>query len=345
MANLEKDDLLYVEDFDEDDFLSEDFSFADDLVYIEDFDDADYGIFESVEEDEDEDEESAEPLREDLKSSFPKPLFNEAQVRDAAKKVVKGAKIGIGYVKELKLAANYAQSKFVKKDGIQYPLVKALKVTECRGCTGVRYDRTEGAVALHNTQEYKDKLADKIAKTGTGFGTNIHDTEAGLENILVTTSSGKKCMLVYPLSTSKAHNTFYISVDGSDWKQTTKADIAQYMSPADAAKFLDPSLSAAKEAERQAVIYTRNGVEAVSVDELIITTATGEKLKVKTHPLNVTYLDPNSPFFGIFRLDKEVAINPVPEEATEDDIVADIAENDPLNQEFPNPDAEVHDIH
>ena len=35
---------------------------------------------------------------------------------------------------------------------------------------------------------------------------------------------------------------------------------------------------------------------------------TGEKIKVNSHPLNITYVDPKSPFFGVCQFDKESAV-------------------------------------
>lgn len=272
-------------------------------------------------------------LTEDLNSSFPVQFLSEDEVRAAAKDVVKGAKVEFGYAKELKLDAKYAQGKFVKKDGQQYPVVKAIKLTRGRGCTGVQYGRTEGAVALHSTQEYQDKLADKIARTGSGFGSNVHDTEAGLENILVTTAKGKKCVLVYPLSTMRAQNTYYISVDGEDWRETNKEEIAQYMSAGEAQKLLDPATTTAKRAQYQANLYNRRGIDAAVSDTMIVSTSTGDKLKLMTSPLNITYVDPLSPFYGIFQFDKETALaatTPVVEPSAEE-----IADTDPFGQDFP----------
>lgn len=337
---ITEDALTYEEPYYAEDFYTENLNEGA-MVYVEPYYAEDFyaesleeDIDEGVETDNEEDETAGQPLKEDLISSFPVSLLSEAQVRDMAKRVVKGAKVAVKYVKELKLDSKYAQGKFVKKENKQYPTVKAIRCTECRGCTGVLYANTEGTRALHSTQEYQDRLADKVARTGKGFGTNVHDSEAGLENILVTTASGKKCLLVYPLSNGRARSTFYISIDGVDWVQATKEDIAIYMTPSEAEKLMNPSKGIEKQAQRQAAIYTSNGVPAIANDTIIVSSATGEKLKLMTHPLNITYQDPVSPFYGIYTFDKEVAIDPVAAAATP----ADEAEDAPLDQDFPSVD-------
>lgn len=311
----ESEDFGAYEDFTEDDFFNESWDLDEDYSEIGEFDLDDFGIY-----DVDEDLESGEcdeavckPLSEDLISSFPVHTMSESQVRDAAKKVVKGAKVKFKYVKELKLASNYALGKFVKKDNVQYPLVKAIKVTEVRACTGVNYVNTRGAKLLHGTQQYQDKLAARRAAGLGGFGTNVHDAETGLENILVTTASGKKCILAYPLVGSKPKNTYYISVDGEDWRVVAPADkmeIAQYMTPGDADKFLHPATDIENRLSYQSTVHNNNG-ETVTVDfaDLVIRDVnTGEKIKVNSHPLNITYVDPKSPFFGVCQFDKESAV-------------------------------------
>ena len=272
-------------------------------------------------------------LTEDINSSFPVKFLSEDKIRAAAKDVVKGAKVEFGYVKEVKLDAKYAQGKFVKKENKQYPTVKAVKVTTGRGCTGVDYNKTEGARALHSTQEYQDKVADKKARTGSGYGTNVRDTEPGMENILVTTTTGKKCVIVYPLSTMRAKNTFYISIDNGDWKEASAAEVAKYMTPADAQKLLDPSITSAKRAQYQSTIYNRNGIEATVSDNLIVSTKSGDKLKLMTNPLNITYIDPVSPFYGIFKFDKTEELQPAAPEVEAPE-TPDEDEN-PFEQEFP----------
>lgn len=262
--------------------------------------------------------------------------MSETQVRDAAKKVVKGAKVKFRYVKELKLASNYALGKFVKKDNIQYPVVKAIKVSEVRACTGVNYVNTRGAKLLHGTQQYQDKLAARKAAGLGGFGTNVHDSEAGLENILVTTATGKKCILAYPLMGAKPRNTYYISVDGEDWRPVDpadKAEIAQYMTPSDADKFLHPVANIESNLSYQSTVHNNNG-EAVIVDfaDLVIRDVnTGEKIKVNSHPLNITYVDPKSPFFGVCQFDKESAVvATLPTAVEEPEGVEPIADEKPV---------------
>jgi hypothetical protein len=274
-------------------------------------------------------------LQGDINSSFPAKFLTEAEVRATAKDVVKGAKVEFGYAKELKLDAKYAQGKFVKKDNTQYPTVKAVKITRGRGCTGVKYENTEGARALHSTKEYQDKLADKQARDGRGFGTNVHDTEAGLENILVTTATGKKCVIVYPLSTMRATSEYYISIDGGDWKQVSKDEVAKYMTPAEAMKMLDVAGTTAKRAQYQANIYSRNGIDATTNGELIVSTTSGDKLKLMTSPLNITYVDPNSPFYGIFKFDKTDALASQTPEVTTSETEEPSEEENPFEQDFP----------
>ena len=311
----EAEDFGAYEDFTEDDFFSESWDLNEDHSEIGEFDLDDFGIYDVDEglESEECDEPVCKPLSEDLISSFPVRTMSESQVRDAAKKVVKGAKVKFKYVKELKLASNYALGKFVKKDNVQYPLVKAIKVTEVRACTGVNYVNTRGAKLLHSTQQYQDKLAARQAAGLGGFGTNVHDTEIGLENILVTTATGKKCILAYPLAGSKPKNTYYISVDGEDWRlvdPANKIEIAKYMTPGDASKFLHPTADIESRLSYQSTVHNNNG-ETVTVDfaDLVIRDVnTGEKIKVNSHPLNITYVDPKSSFFGVCQFDKESAV-------------------------------------
>lgn len=286
---------------------------------LEDFRPEDYGIYDNYE------GEVDNSLTEDLTTSYPVKKMSEEQIRSAAKNIVKGAKVRFGYVNSIPLTANYAQGKFVKKENKQYPVVKAIHVTECRACTGVKYENTEGAELLHSTQKYQDKLAARKAAGLGGFGTNIHDTEAGLENILVTTPNGKKCIVAYPMSNGRPDNTYYISVDGEDWRQTNKQEIAQYMTPADAAKFLGGNTD---KATYQSNVRNDAGQNTVASGFNVIDLDTGKKLKVMTHPFNITYFDPVDPYKCVYALDKESAVVVETPEIS--------AETQPLNQDFPD---------
>lgn len=89
-----------------------------------------------------------------------------------------------------------------------------------------------------------------------------------------------------------------------------KAEIAQYMTPGDADKFLHPAVDIENRLVYQSTVHNNSG-ETVAVDfaDLVIRDVnTGEKIKVNSHPLNITYVDPKSPFFGICEFDKESAV-------------------------------------
>lgn len=316
---LEEDVPSYEEDYTEEDFIAEALT-EEAPSYVEDYTEEDFLAECFIKEG----EEAVEELTEDLDTSYPVKPMSEAEIRSAAKKVVKGAKVRFGYVSEVKLDSKYAQGKFVKTQGIQYPVVKAIKVTETRACTGVRYNNTELARSLHATQQYQDKLAARQAAGLGGFGTNVHDTEKGLENILVTTSNGLKCVLAYPMSNVRPRNTYYISIDGQDWRSCTKEEIAKYMSPAAADKFLNP---AAVKTDYQAGIRNNLGQNVVADDFVVRDVQTGEKVKLMPNVLNITYFDPTSRFKCIYAFDKESAVIPVVETPP--------VEENPLNQEFP----------
>ena len=326
MKEFKEDIPTYVEDYDDQDFVTE--SITEGIPsYIEDFDAEDFGLVEDVEEDEEE-SDSKEILAEDLDTSFPVTPMSESEVRSAAKKIVKGAKVRFGYVKPLKLDSKYDQGKFVKSTGTQFPVVKAIKVTEARACTGVKNANTSFAQKLHATQSYQDKLNARIAAGKGGFGTNIHDSEAGLENILITTVNGLKCILAYPMSNVRPKNTYYISVAGEDWRGCTKEEIAKYMSPKEAEKFLKGNNY---KAQYQAKVMSELGTSVSMPTEFtVIDNLTGEKIKLDPTPLNITYYDPTNRFKCVYALDKEQALQPVL--ASEVDQVAD---EEPLNQDFP----------
>ena len=94
MKEFKEDIPTYVEDYDDQDFVTE--SLTEGIPsYIEDFDAEDFGLVEDVEEEEEE-SDSKEMLTEDLDTSFPVKPMSEQAVRSAAKKIVKGAKVRFG---------------------------------------------------------------------------------------------------------------------------------------------------------------------------------------------------------------------------------------------------------
>ena len=119
----EAEDFGAYEDFTEDDFFSESWDLSEDHSEIGEFDLDDFGIYDVDEglESEECDEPVCKPLTEDLISSFPVRTMSESQVRDAAKKVVKGAKVKFKYVKELynRNRVSIAWMDWNKQNGIQ----------------------------------------------------------------------------------------------------------------------------------------------------------------------------------------------------------------------------------
>ena len=80
MKEIKEDIPTYVEDYDDQDFVTE--SLTEGIPsYIEDFDAEDFGLVEDVEEDK---SDSKEMLTEDLDTSFPVKPMSEQAVRSAA---------------------------------------------------------------------------------------------------------------------------------------------------------------------------------------------------------------------------------------------------------------------
>ena len=186
----------------------------------------------------DENEIILEALNEEL--TLPINPLSEEEVRKICEDIYNGKKgifVRLGAFKYLPLAANYANGKLNKSTGEFYPVVRAIACYESQVRTGIDYNNTKYAKWLHATDAYKlrhpeEAPPEEVKAKGI--------SEWVFPHVLGYTSRGNLAFVYYKTSQNRPKVRYYISTDGEDFKESNKEEIAQYMTPGGATKFLAP---------------------------------------------------------------------------------------------------------
>jgi len=161
-------------------------------------------------EDESTEEETELVLEEDLTRSPITPL-NRDDVYSFIENVRKGEFFKIGYVKDLN---DSIAKKKLKDLGVSNVLI--YKMSEMYGSTGVDYENKQATI-------------DMRAATGKERQGNLYHLDVLVDNKIFKTTSGTELLRFYPRSNSRPKVKYFISIDGSELIETTKAEIAKYL--------------------------------------------------------------------------------------------------------------------
>lgn len=184
-------------------------------------------------------------LNEDLR--LPVAVLSESEIIDAAKKIEDGKKgniISLGFKRDIKLSAAYTKGGLDKKSGEILPVVKALQCTEVRVRTGTEYGNNQKIINRNASDVWQQRMADRQAKIDakkTEMGDAYVEKPQGIQewivpNIIGVNSRGNKVLTYWNSSNDRPKSKYYISIDGEDFRECSKEDIAPYATPADAAK-------------------------------------------------------------------------------------------------------------
>ena len=157
-------------------------------------------------------------LTEGVEDTIPVDFLLRDEVYDAIENVIRsGATFKIGYFKELKPSDIASEFRGGRKAVAGNPIVRIFKATEADGQIGFDYEnlkdvkelRASGVERQGNRYEVEQELGNKIMKAiGTGNSLiQFHPQQAGLSS------------------------KYFISFDGSDLEEISKADVKQYCIP------------------------------------------------------------------------------------------------------------------
>ena len=207
---------------------------------------------------------------------------------------------------------------------IPFIQVRAIKVISgALGATGINYDNTKEGKDRHATPSYQDRLDQKIAQTGQGFGDNRdYDQTAGLNNVLFTyTTTGNKCLKFFRQVGVKNQTEHYLSFDGCDWIPASKEEVAYFMTDAGRRGLLDPNSYAKTKAKDQARISTELGRPAASTGDgqILLQLSDGSTVTVDVSrgPQSIIYSHVTNPCVGIISIGNIRAAQEVGDDSTD----------------------------
>lgn len=206
-------------------------------------------------------------LHEDLQSSMPVHPLPEGEViefinnvplakgveKDAEGNIIAKAQpvcfFKLGYFKEVKVAAKYSGGRGSEGN----PFVRVFKAVEYNKLyTGADYENL-GAV-----KDYRKNTGIERSGEKTGFSYNGEGTTV---NKIGTYANGDKALQAYLANNCQTRTKYFISIDNGDLEEATREQVAQYLTPGDANKLLNPQ---ARPKTREVGVNAESGEEIVT---------------------------------------------------------------------------------
>lgn len=188
-----------------------------------------------------------ESLNEDLKSSFPVTALPEQEVVDYINNIpvargIEKAEDGtiiakarptcffkLGYFKEIQVAAKYRGGRGSTPDD---PIVRVFKAVEYNKLyTGADYENLKGV------KQFRKETGTERAGERTGFS---YQGEGTTVNKIGTYSNGDKALQAYLANNCKTKTKYFISLNDEDLREASREEVAQYLTPGEANKLLNP---------------------------------------------------------------------------------------------------------
>ena len=205
-------------------------------------------------------------LHEDLQSSMPvRPLpeqevidfINNIPVARGIEKAEDGTVIAkarptcffkLGYFKEVPVAAKFAGGRGSEGN----PFVRIFKAIEYNKLyTGADYENL-GAV-----KDYRKNTGIERSGEKTGFS---YQGEGATVNKIGTYPNGDKALQAYLANNCQSKTKYFLSLDDGDLQEVTRQEVAQYLTPANANKLLNPE---ARPKTRETSVNAESGEEIV----------------------------------------------------------------------------------
>lgn len=179
----------------------------------------------------------ANNIREDVNSSIPatplatNDIYSFVDNLPEATSTRPPQAFKLGYIRELKseIASKYRGGRGSEGE----PRVRIFKASEySRLYTKAAYEN------LASTKAFRKETGKEAGNERTGFHST--DSEAGnILNAIGSYPNGDLALQAYPFSDNKIKVAYFMSIDDADLVPCSKEDIAQYLTPASAAKVLN----------------------------------------------------------------------------------------------------------
>ena len=173
--------------------------------------------------------------------NFP-TVLSRSQIMSEAEKCLekKSTWINIGYMRSVDVAARYTSGKIDKLTGNPYPIVKIIKCSEAQYRSAFDYGNLDAVKKRNATPEYQQRVADRQAHYAE---LGIPEPEKGIvewivPNVVGINTRGNEVVAVYPNTKNIPKVKYYISIDNSEFEETDKQTVAQYLTPAKASELL-----------------------------------------------------------------------------------------------------------
>lgn len=192
-------------------------------------------------------ESKTESLDEDLASTLPVHALPENEVIDyinnipVAKGIEKaedGTVIAkarptcffkLGYFKQVEVASKFRGGRGSKPEDPNVKVFKAIEYSKLY--TGADYEN------LKAVKQFRKETGTERSGEKTGFG---YQGEGATVNKIGVYPNGDKALQSYLANNCKTKTKYYISINDGDVKEATREEVAQYLTPANANKLLNP---------------------------------------------------------------------------------------------------------
>lgn len=221
-------------------------------------------------------DDKTESLNEDLASTLPVHALPENEVYNFIKDVplargIEKAEDGtiiakarptsffkVGYFKQVEVASKFRGGRGSKPGD---PIVKVFKAVEySKLYTGASYED------LKSVKQYRKETG--IERSGARNGLT-YQGEGTIPNKIGVFPNGDKILQSYLANNCKTKSKYYISIDDGDVKEATREEVAQYLTPANANKLLNPE-ARPKTVERST--DAESGEEIVTYNPQVVNT-------------------------------------------------------------------------
>lgn len=211
--------------------------------------------------------EEASKLEEDIQSTLPVTPLPENEVIDyinnipvarGIEKAEDGTVIAkarptcffkLGYFKELEVASKYRGGR--GSEGM--PMVRIFKAVEYNKLyTGAEYENLKGV------KQYRKETGIERSGEKTGFS---YQGEGATVNKIGTYANGDKALQAYLANNCQTRSRYYVSLDNGDLHEATREEVAQYLTPANATKLLNPE---ARPKTKEISVNAESGEEIVT---------------------------------------------------------------------------------
>lgn len=188
-----------------------------------------------------------ESVNEDIESSLPvRPLpenevieyINNIPVARGIEKAEDGTVIAkarptcffkLGYFKEIQVSAKYRGGRGSTPEDPRVRVFKAVEYNKLY--TGADYENLKGV------KQFRKETGTERSGEKTGFS---YQGEGTTVNKIGTYQNGDKALQAYLANNCQTKTKYFISINDGDLTEATRQDVAQYLTPGDANKLLNP---------------------------------------------------------------------------------------------------------